>query len=271
MMVPQSETNRMSFVEYEYDWNCPLCKGANRWQWRDFESNVRCSHCGRAIYLAELPPARYGCWLILIAGVCTVLLGLKNLERGIVVYGILMIGGWYWANREMLEASEDDRKNWIRKAQVRLKEEETAERERIITEQAAAARANRIQQEATQSLEKLRAISPRNFEKLVCDSFASRGWATHLCDSGADGGVDIELRKNGRFAVVQCKRYKGVVGVRILRELLGALTRTGADEAFIVTTGRCSSECRRFATDSPITIIDEERILRFLRDQHNRF
>ncbi len=68
---------------------------------------------------------------------------------------------------------------------------------------------------------------------------------------GADGGVDLILRKDGRISLVQCKQWKVFsVGVSIICELFGILTTEKAEAAFIVTTGTFTREVHGFAEEN---------------------
>lgn len=101
----------------------------------------------------------------------------------------------------------------------------------------------------------LMAMSPVGFERFVAESFRRRGWTASLTKGSGDEGVDIILRKPGRRAVVQCKRWKGTVGQRQVRELLGSMVHASADEAFLVTTGSYSQQARSFAQGKNITLL----------------
>ena len=61
---------------------------------------------------------------------------------------------------------------------------------------------------------------------------------------------------NGRRAVVQCKRYRHVIGPEIVRELFGTMIHERAAHGFLVTTAEISDGARSWAADKPITLID---------------
>lgn len=53
---------------------------------------------------------------------------------------------------------------------------------------------------------------------------------------GADGGVDLRLRKDGKKAYVQCKHWKKrSVGVKVVRELYGIVMAKKADQGIVVS------------------------------------
>ena len=98
----------------------------------------------------------------------------------------------------------------------------------------------------------------REFEMLLGEFYRQQGHAVaELGGRGADGGVDLVLRKDGRKTLVQCKHWKAFsVGVPTVRELLGAMTANGADAGQVVTSGRFTQQAREFAAGQAITLID---------------
>ncbi len=64
----------------------------------------------------------------------------------------------------------------------------------------------------------IRALSWREFEELVVEAFRREGYrVVENTKAGADGGVDIRLRKEGRLVLVQCKHWNSNrVGVSVV-------------------------------------------------------
>ena len=61
------------------------------------------------------------------------------------------------------------------------------------------------------------------FEKIIRLYFELNGYKATLTNTGADGGVDIPLQKDGRREMVQCKLWKPKVGVSVVREIYGVV------------------------------------------------
>ena len=60
------------------------------------------------------------------------------------------------------------------------------------------------------SLDSLRALPWKRFEDVLAEAYRRRGYqVVETLGGGADGGVDLRLRKDGQVIVVQCKRWKG--------------------------------------------------------------
>jgi len=112
----------------------------------------------------------------------------------------------------------------------------------------------------------LHELSWREFEWLVAAHFRQGGYTVTETPEGADGGVDLVLRKNGELALVQCKQWKAFkVGVKVVREFYGVMVDRGAAQGYIVTSGRFTNEAQDFANGKPITLIGGEALHRLLR------
>jgi restriction system protein len=107
-------------------------------------------------------------------------------------------------------------------------------------------------------LDSIRAMSWREFEMLCGEAFRRKGYAVEENGlGGADGGIDLILRKNGETSLVQCKRWKTAkVGVREVRELYGIVAAERADSGVFITSGSYTAEARVFAKGKPLDLID---------------
>ncbi|MBB5886958.1 restriction endonuclease [Xanthomonas sp. LMG 8992] len=117
------------------------------------------------------------------------------------------------------------------------------------------------------TLESLAAGGWRQFELLVGEAFCRQGYAVEETGlGGADGGIDLILRKDGRRTLVQCKQWKRQqVGVSVVREMFGLMAHHQADAVKIVCVGSYTNDARRFAQSKPIELISGERLLRMIQ------
>ncbi len=101
-------------------------------------------------------------------------------------------------------------------------------------------------------------MSWREFEILIGEVFRKRGFTVaELGGNGADGGVDLVLKKNNETHFVQCKQWKAYkVGVQIVRELYGVMAAKGAVGGYVVTSGVFTNEAKSFAEGRNIELID---------------
>ncbi|MEB2185273.1 restriction endonuclease [Xanthomonas campestris pv. campestris] len=117
------------------------------------------------------------------------------------------------------------------------------------------------------SLESLAAGGWRQFELLVGEAFRRQGYSVEETGlGGADGGIDLILRKDGRRTLVQCKQWKRQqVGVSVVREMFGLLTHHQAHAVKIVCIGSYTKDAERFAQGKPIELIGGEQLLEMIR------
>ena len=110
-------------------------------------------------------------------------------------------------------------------------------------------------------------MSWQQFEALVGEAFRRKGYAvTETGGGGADGGIDLALKKEGEIFLVQCKQWKALkVGVTTVRELYGVMAAEGATGGFVVTSGVFTDEARAFAEGRNIELIDGKALHSLIR------
>jgi restriction system protein len=85
--------------------------------------------------------------------------------------------------------------------------------------------------------------------------------------SGADDGIDLVLRKDGKKYYAQCKHWKVYsVGVTHIRELFGVIAANRADGGFFVTSGVYTKEPLAFASSTSIKLLDGPALVKLIAD-----
>ncbi len=109
-------------------------------------------------------------------------------------------------------------------------------------------------------------LSWPEFEELVGELFRRRGFTvTRTGKPGPDGGVDVELRRDGKLFLVQCKHWKTRrVTVDKVRALLGVTTARHAAGGFLVTSGRFTEDAESFAHGVNLELIDGHALVEYL-------
>jgi len=122
--------------------------------------------------------------------------------------------------------------------------------------------------ETQTGLDSLRAMSWREFEMLVGEAFRRQGYAIQETGlGGADGGIDLVLRKDGKTTLVQCKQWKTQrVDVKVVREMFGLLAHHAAAAVKIVAVGDYTADALRFAQGKPIELIHGEALVAMVRE-----
>ena len=91
-------------------------------------------------------------------------------------------------------------------------------------------------------------------EALVATYYRDSGYAVDHCGTGAtgqgtDGGIDLKLRKDDQYILVQCKHWNAFkVPHNEVHQLLGIMVNVGATGAVLVTSGEFSRAAIEAAT-----------------------
>lgn len=115
-------------------------------------------------------------------------------------------------------------------------------------------------------------MSWQQFEQLTGEAFRRQGYAVGETGlGGADGGIDLILRKNGQTTLVQCKQWRSrQIGVSVVREMYGVLMHEGAHAVKIVALGSYTSDASRFTEGKPIELIHGEELIATVRSLQTR-
>lgn len=103
----------------------------------------------------------------------------------------------------------------------------------------------------------LNAMTWRQFETLVGESFRRKGYSVTKTAGGSDSDFNLVLKRQGQTFLVQCKQWRAIqVGVNTVRELNVVMTAQGANGGFVVTSGLFTEEAQAFARNHHIELLD---------------
>ena len=113
------------------------------------------------------------------------------------------------------------------------------------------------------SLQSVRNLSWRNFERYVGEIYRRKGYVIEETGfGGADGGIDLIVRKNDAKFLVQCKTWRTKkVGVHVVRELLGVVEEHGAAGGKLVISGEFTADAWKYAEQPKLELIDGEKLV----------
>ena len=122
-------------------------------------------------------------------------------------------------------------------------------------------------------VEQLRSIDWFQFEKLVALVYRKLGYnVVRRGGANPDGGVDLIIEKDSQRMAVQCKQWKTWnVGVRAVREFLGALMDAGIQKDIFITLCGYTGEAKQLAEKHGIEILNEVGLARMLETTDARF
>lgn len=105
-------------------------------------------------------------------------------------------------------------------------------------------------------VEGLKALSWQDFEHFCAGYFKKKGYSVKMMGlGGADDGMDLLVKRNGKEAVVQCKHWKGRVGVGVVREMYGLMHANNHEQIFIVALSGYTKAAFEWAKGKPIRLI----------------
>jgi len=119
--------------------------------------------------------------------------------------------------------------------------------------------------------DRLANLDPLEFERVMADYYRGQGYDVEECGTGGtgrgfDGGIDLKLRRNGEYVVVQCKRHNAYqLTHNPVHELLGVAGTEGADRCILVNTGEFTPYALEVAAKNPkLELIDGRALRRML-------
>jgi restriction system protein len=102
-----------------------------------------------------------------------------------------------------------------------------------------------------------------DLESLLADYYRGQGYQVEHVGTGAsgadfDGGIDLKLRKDDQYIVVQCKHWNvKQVTHNAMHELFGVMLTQGATGAILVTSGEFTASAKQAAaTQNRLQLID---------------
>jgi len=128
-------------------------------------------------------------------------------------------------------------------------------------------------QSAGQLIEQLHGIDWFQFEKIVALAYRKLGYTvTRRGGANPDGGIDLVIEKDGQRSAVQCKQWKTWnVGVKAVREFLGALTDAGISKGIFITLCGYTGEAKQLAEKHGIEIVNEVGLAQMLESTDAKF
>jgi len=99
------------------------------------------------------------------------------------------------------------------------------------------------------------------FERETAEVLKSYQFSPRLTPGSADGGIDIEVTRNGLRGVVQCKAHVACVGPHVVRDLYDVIHHSGAAFGIVVSRGGFTRGAIDFARDKPILFLDTDDLI----------
>lgn len=123
--------------------------------------------------------------------------------------------------------------------------------------------------------ERIKNMSPREFEFFVAEIFGNLGFDVKITQATRDGGHDIVATKAEPIPftlIVECKHWgeKHKVDISVVRSVYGVQTAMQANQSVIVTSSKFTRDAREFAEDRKtlMALWDIDDLLRLIGKQY---
>ncbi|MDL4773548.1 restriction endonuclease [Actinomadura xylanilytica] len=125
-------------------------------------------------------------------------------------------------------------------------------------------RAERLREMA--HLERVDQMTGREFEELTAALLHRDGYRrVEIVGKAGDGGADVlAVAPDGRRIAVQCKRYSSTIGVRHVREMVGAVNATYRDHVGVFVTSNHFTKPAVNEAGSLLVLLDRDRLARWM-------
>ncbi|HCK65609.1 MAG TPA: restriction endonuclease [Anaerolineae bacterium] len=122
-----------------------------------------------------------------------------------------------------------------------------------------------------ETIEFLQNMNSRDFEHLIERLYNSMGYDTELTPPQKDGGRDIIVKHTKpakrEILLIECKRYRGTVGVEVVNRLLGIVSSEKANKGVLVTSGKFTKYAQIFSKENPrIELISNQELIPLLNE-----
>jgi len=116
-------------------------------------------------------------------------------------------------------------------------------------------------------LNKLRKLTPGEFEDYIAFLFSELGFRTEPVGKSYDGGIDVIAEKDGKRCFIQCKKFiTSQVSVGAVRDFYGALVdKLSNGKGYFITTNKFTLEAEKFAENKPIELIDGYGLIKYIK------
>ena len=107
-------------------------------------------------------------------------------------------------------------------------------------------------------LNRLKMLSPLEFERHVAEYYRRSGFRVTLTKQSGDQGIDVIAEGKGGRVGIQVKRYLDGVGNGAVQEVVAGLSFYGCSRGVVITTGRFTASARALAAANHVELLDGE-------------
>lgn len=108
-------------------------------------------------------------------------------------------------------------------------------------------------------------MSGEAFEEFLLAHFMTQGYKGYITPRTDDYGADLVIEKDGRKIVVQAKRWKKVVGIEAVQQVVSAIKHYDAHKGMVITNSSFTENAYELASSNGIELWDRKILIEFMK------
>lgn len=108
-------------------------------------------------------------------------------------------------------------------------------------------------------------MTGEEFEEFLQVIFKSKGYKTMLTPITGDYGADLLVKKNGVKTVIQAKRWKSIVGVEAVQQVVASMRYYKATDAMVITNNYYSQNAINLAKVNNVRLWDRGDVIKLIK------
>lgn len=113
-------------------------------------------------------------------------------------------------------------------------------------------------------IDKIDGMSGIEFEKYLKALLERRGYSSVRLTTTYDLGVDLIAKKGNETWAIQAKRYKNMVGLDAVRQVVAATAHYKCDRAMVITNSYFTNNAQKIAKSSNCELIDRTALINLI-------
>lgn len=102
----------------------------------------------------------------------------------------------------------------------------------------------------------LKAMTGLEFERYITKLYQRMGYNAYTTQASGDFGADVIAKKGKEKLCIQCKYYKGKVGIEAVQQVIGSLAYYKGTKAIVITNSSYTDAARKLAACNHVLLID---------------
>lgn len=107
-------------------------------------------------------------------------------------------------------------------------------------------------------------MSGLEFERYITQLYSSMGYMAYTTQASGDFGADVIAKKGKEKLCIQCKHYKGKVGIEAVQQAIGSVGYYKGTKAVVITNSSFTDAARKLAACNQTLLIDGPLLIKMI-------